>query len=227
MRIILLIFMVAAAHAATIQLKLDAFSLAPAGTKFAIQIKMMGKDGVVSPKSVKITNIKTTNLNFGNSTSDKIHGDSDEGFTLLGDGSNFLFTSDLLTLIMGGSGFPPLLTFDLEYEENGQMITADQFGIFLYEQQPSASLFAAESNGGFFGPTQTVLDPPGGPGPLLDPPPTTSGSSGVSGSSGASGTSGSSGSSTPTSTTNASEVPEPSTFGLLLLPLAAMILRRR
>jgi len=35
--------------------------------------------------------------------SGKITGDADEGFTLLGDGSNFLFTIDLLTLIMGGA----------------------------------------------------------------------------------------------------------------------------
>ena len=113
MRIILLMFMVAAAHAATTQLKLDAFSFAPEGMKSAIQIKMMGKDGVVSPKSVWITNIKTTSLNFVTTPSGKITGDADEGFTLLGDGSNFLFTIDLLTLIMGGSGFPPLLHLDL------------------------------------------------------------------------------------------------------------------
>lgn len=39
MRIILLMFMVAAAHAATTQLKLDAFSFAPAGMKFANKLR--------------------------------------------------------------------------------------------------------------------------------------------------------------------------------------------
>ncbi|MCX6609698.1 MAG: hypothetical protein NTW74_02480, partial [Acidobacteria bacterium] len=110
MRIILLMFMVAAAQAATIQLKLDAFGIAPGGTKWAFQIKMLGKEGVTSPKSVKITNIKTNNLSFDISAAPRVSGNEEDGFTLLGDGSNFLFTSDLLTLIMGGSGLPPHLT---------------------------------------------------------------------------------------------------------------------
>ncbi len=237
MKILLVFLMVAAAHAATIQLTLDAFKLSPVGTKWAFQIKMLGKDGAVSPKSLKITNIKATNLKFApgpQGNGERITGDAENGFTLFGEGGNGLFASDLLSLMMGDSGLPPSLTFDLEFEENGQKISADEFGLFLFESQPGFSVFSSQSSGGSFGINQFVSDPGGSQNPnlipLIDPPPVTielSGGTSSSGSSGASGSSGSSGSTNLPNVSDPSPVPEPSTFGLFLVPVVAMFLRRR
>ena len=145
MRILSILALVAAAQAATIQLKIDAFQLMPTGSQFALRIRMVGKNGEELPKTLRLTNLKVNNavLDLDATTeSGKVWGNLDSGLNMTNDGG-IDFTSGLLIFINSGANLPPLLTFDLIDPETGQRYSADEFGIFLSEYVPFDSGFSS------------------------------------------------------------------------------------
>lgn len=240
MRFLLLLSLALAAHAASIQMSLDAFKFSAPGSKWALQIKMVNPDGTTSTRSVRLVNITLSNgLISLSPNSSMVSGSLEDGIVLNDlDTDRGVFISDLLTLVKGGSSLPSFLSFDLEDANTGRLISTDEFGLFLYEVLPGQSnppgqsafsvLGAVEAIGNLGDGFQTVTDQ------LTNPTafnPGTSGSSGTtSGSTGGttSGSSGTSGGTGPGPDPTAlidpsSAVPEPSTFLLLIIPLGLML----
>ena len=77
MRVLTLLLLSFSAHAATIQMTLDAFKFAPPGTNWGIQLK-----SISSTQSLRISNIKLTNLTLQLSTSAFVSGTVAGGITL-------------------------------------------------------------------------------------------------------------------------------------------------
>lgn len=155
--------MAATAQAATIQLSLDAFRLTTPTSRWTLQLRILAKDGSSTLKAVKLTNIRLSNLSMELSSNNNIA----EGILLDGTGEGGIFSSANLALLKTDPSLPAVLTFDLLDADTGQALTSDEFGMFFYGLLPVSSSDASDFTSLVISP---ILEP--GPDPDLPQPPT-------------------------------------------------------
>jgi hypothetical protein len=207
----------------SLQLNLDAFKLAPSLSTWSLMIKTLHPNASSSNKTIRLVNIKSTNLRFADGTP---IGSTLDGITLeqLPAG---LFSSGMLSFIQVDAGLPTMLSFDIEFSETGERFTTDQFGLFLFDLIPSFSAFSSDSTNSASS-DPLFLDPPSSGG-STPPPGSSNPPPGSVNPPGSENPPGSGNQNPPTNTVDPlapTAVPEPSTFLLLLLPLLAIFFKR-
>jgi hypothetical protein len=231
------------ASGSSLQLNLDAFKLAPSLSTWSLMIKTLHPSASSTNKTLRMVNIKSTNLRLADGTP---LGTSIDGIVLeqLPGG---LFSSGMLSFIKVDDGLPTMLSFDLEFAETGERFTTDEFGLFLFDLIPSFSAFSSESSNSSTN-DPLFLDPPPGnnpppPGSGNPPPGTSNPPSGDNTQPPGDNTQPPGdntqppgdntlppGSGNPPTNTidplDPAAIPEPSTFLLLLVPLALIYLKR-
>jgi hypothetical protein len=112
---------------------LDAFRLAGPGTRLTMQLRMLDRDGLTVSRFIRFTNIEAQDLRFAY-----------EGEALALDqlpNSIDVWASGLIQIEKNDSGLPASLRFQVEDAETGEVLTSDDFGLFLFEYLLNTSGF--------------------------------------------------------------------------------------
>jgi hypothetical protein len=112
---------------------LDAFRLVGPGTRFTMQLRMLDRDGRPVTRFIRFTNIEAQNVRF-------VY----EGEALPLDqlpNSIDVWASGVIQIEKNDSGLPASLRFQVEDAETGEVLTSDDFGLFLFEYLPNTAGF--------------------------------------------------------------------------------------